>query len=306
MIKKTLIVMTAAFVLYNILIVFLRPESFVQNQWQSNVIKAQEYAYGPRTARRVIVGTSLSEVIFSQGLPDGYFDLSFPGGSPLNGFEIMKRSGILPECILVESNYYARDPDSNPAKKLFVPGLYEVRRYVPSLREKYQPVNVIAPLIFDMLRAAKRTLAGSGPAADPAAQRSEAGSAGAWDTALFDRVLEGHLKAHSSLPDGNAFEAALRKLSDYIGYFKSRNVVILFYEIPVHPAVYGARQPVYLRERLAASFRPGIYDYIPSPDCRAYRTSDAVHLDGESARRYREFFFKQVDAVMKRRGAPAR
>ena len=141
----------AFFALYNLALFVFKPEiTTYQNQWQSNLVFAQEYIYSSQTPKAVVLGSSLASRLDKDLLESvGIYNLAFGGGSVQSGLEIIRRSNKIPQILYIETNVlFERDVDSAMLGILFDPLLFRARYYLPALQEKYQPLNIFVNFIL--------------------------------------------------------------------------------------------------------------------------------------------------------------
>lgn len=275
MIKRSLIIFLCAFAGYTMLIYLVKPStSKGQNQWQSNVIRAQEFVYGNAPLKCVLVGSSLSYRISQDYLPKGYNNLSFSGGSAFTGLEILKKCERLPKIIAIEINVINRPTEDDFLANLFMPVLKDARKTLPSLQEKNQPVNLLAPLLMTSKAKPQST---SKPSAE-----------------LYQSLLKEHLKELNKSPDTSIL-SQIKKLQEYVSYFKNLGVKILFYDMPVDSQITHAKIPSYIRTNMISAFPQKDNLWLQSGVENAYTFTDGEHLDAESGRKFTQWFVAEIN-----------
>ncbi len=148
MLKKTLITFFALFVLVNIWL-WIKPRKMLpQYPRQAQLIQLEEYIYEKNQTPVVLVGSSMAAVLEGKFLGPDIQNLAIGGATIFEGLDVVLRSGARPRLVLVEANtlFYNRKPET--IKDLFRPGYYQLRRYVPALRERNQPMNFIGRRTF--------------------------------------------------------------------------------------------------------------------------------------------------------------
>ncbi len=298
MIKKIIIMTVSLFVVYTVLIYVIRPATLFQHVGQISVVKVQDFVFGAGK-KYIIVGSSLSSISLTSQRPEDNADLSFPGASIYDGLEIIKKSGFIPRVIFVEANYFHKISykimEMNTTT--FMPAIFDLKKNIPSLQEKYQPMNVLIPCIIKNIYAIKKKI-GNISNDDKSGQTAVLSSHSvSREKSVFKEFLKLQMDYYNKIPDKQTLDVSVNKLREYTKYFEDRGVKIIFFEMPVDTSLCSAPLAVYLRTSLRKQFKPGDYDYIPMPDCSLYKTGDGIHLDPESVITYKNYYFKEVDKI---------
>jgi hypothetical protein len=121
--------------------------SLAESNFQSNIIRADDYFYGPEKAAAVI-GTSITGRL----LPE-YFqeqdvvvaNLGLDGCIPRTGIELALKKKRLPKTIFVESTGGYREPRGNDTEILgFIEGVtFKLGRWLPLLRADTRPSSML-------------------------------------------------------------------------------------------------------------------------------------------------------------------
>jgi len=270
-----------------------------QHVRQINMVKVQDYVFG-KNKKFVIVGSSLSSISLTSSRSEDYSDLSFPGSSIYDGLEIIKKSGFIPRVIFIEANYFHKVSYKiiEMNKITFMPVVFDLKKNIPILQEKYQPMNVLMPYIIKRIHAVKNKIGDfshNEKIEQSAVMLSEGVSR---EKSFFSEILKLYMKEYNKIPDARSLNTGITLLKKYIGYFEDRGVKIIFFEMPVEEILCSAPRAVHLRTYLRKQFRPSDYEYIPLPDCSLYKTSDGIHLNPESEAIYKNYFFNEVDKIL--------
>lgn len=307
MIRQSALVALFLFALYNALASFFvgRPWFFSGHSlWQRNLMTAQEYIYDSRSAEVVIVGSSLSATLSSHEdiMPEDYFNLSLTGRGSFEGLEIVRRCRALPEILMIEANVLMRPVDESFLNRLFLPIVSSLTGILPALRAEYTParlavgsVRVATTLFGRRFKRESPTIEGAGTAS-AASGRSHA----------FDIMLRLQLEAQATPPNPAQVDEKMTLLKSYVDYFKQQGVLVILFEMPCDKRVFDSPLPVFLRTMLRNRLPPEAYDYLPLPDCGNYVTTDAVHLDYETGRRFASCLVGQVEEFRRSRQNPDR
>jgi hypothetical protein len=311
MMKKSLICLLALFLLYNAALLIVDPPDRVthaQHQWQMNVLKAQEYVYDRKDSRYVFAGTSLTFRLPGSALPDGSFNLAMAGTSTFEGLEIIKTSGASPEAVFIETNFLFRKPDNSLTGSLFQPVMYRLRKWLPALRERNQPVSYYLAVTIIFKRIIQK-IGGIFTAPDiakplPPAKAEPAAKKRSLDRqAAIDRNLKVQLEALNTRPSDEEAGALIESLRAYVRYFQQKGVQVIFFEVPFHQKLYGTRYNKWKSGELERLFPPEQYAYIKYPFADTVKTTDGVHLTKESALLYCSYLSQQIEKIMNHRSS---
>ncbi|MFC3867082.1 hypothetical protein [Helicobacter equorum] len=240
---------------------------------------AQDYLYATPPPY-LIVGSSLAARLTPKDLASHQiYNLSFGGGSALTGLNIIKyntqHTNIVPRVIYIEENIVLiRDVDHQMLDALLNPMTYTLRRYIPALRERYQPIN------FVLSSARKLFKRDQSENIEP--QRNER---------VYHMMLEGSEKSYQE--ELVAYENNLKLLRDLLAYFESLGTQIVFFQMPIDPKLANLKKPTQQREILLANFPQ--YKFLPDPSHSDYITNDGIHLRKESASRFTQEFLSKID-----------
>jgi hypothetical protein len=274
LILKSLVVCLALFAAYHVALkrlpARLRSGNGAGSQPERNLIAAENYLYTSKNPPVVVVGSSIAERLHD--LPADWYQLTFPGGNVFTGMEIILRSGKRPRYVLVEANVLNMDPDRQMLDTLSYPVLKDVRNKFPALLEQNKPSHVLV-----------RALHGRG------AQKSESASAAGADpvsAAFFDELVRRRLNELSEPPSPQRLDEIMARLHAQVDALQKRGIQVIFFEVPELAQAEDRPLKATIRERVQREFPEPKYHWIPMPDATAYRTTDAVHLTSDSARRY--------------------
>ena len=277
------------------------PPFTCQSMWQTNVVNMQNFIFGISKRKYIIVGSSLAGTSLSSIHSENYYNLSFGGATLYDGLELIKKSKIMPQIIFIETNYYHNASyvlmDLN--KTTFMPIVFDLKKNIPALQEKYQPVNVLLPFILNKIQGIimknenRSNAKKDGPAIVKKPQETLR------ERLVFEEMLKMQIKKYNWIPDKKTMDASSKRLEEYIAYFRKSGVKIVFFEMPVDKCLCSAPFAEHLRVNLRKQFNPGDYNYIPMPDCSLYNTGDGIHLDNQSASIYKEYFLKEADKIIR-------
>lgn len=281
-ITRICIIFLAIFVIYNAFLLIFTPQNTTsQNQWQNNMIFAEDFIYEAKIDKvakesvynAIIVGSSMSARLWGELLRKAHiYNLAFGGGSALSGLHIIKNANKLPKTIFVESNIaFLRGSDRKMLDSLF--GVdFTLKKYIPALLVKYQPINVFLSLL--------KRKAGRSVEEKLAKTRNEK---------LYKDSLQRALQGYNQSISG--YEADLAELKALLGYFESKGVEIVFFEMPIDESLAHTRQMQESRAILRKNFA---YPFLPLPDYAKYQTTDGIHLLERSAFEFSNDFLVMI------------
>ncbi len=286
MLKKSLLTALALLIMYEIVV---RSVDFWwstgQNTQQSSVVRAHNFMFAPEHYAQVMVGSSIGNRITSgvpdDSLPDYFYNLSFGGQSIFDGLLILKNMDYTPEVVYIEINTLLRNEDPNLQSSLFSPILYPLKQKIFSLREKNQPVGVIA-----RLPTARNGKPGERKGPPPVyTERNDN---------IYRTMLEIEIRHKKDSISPDILSGQIRKLQSCVGFLRVKGTKIVFFEVPVDPALCGLALPVQVRTAVEKAFRPQGCYFIPMPDCADYLTTDGTHLEKVSVYHYLHYFRRQL------------
>lgn len=272
MIGKTLITTMILFFLYSILIHNLPPNwDTAQNDFQSNIIKAQNYLFGQEEYENIIVGSSLSARLNFTETEDTY-NLAIAGGSIFDGLNILLKREALPKRIFIEMNYVERPANIqlgdalNNAEALFF------KKHVPVLRENFQPVGILIGMLYSKIdkKTGKHVKAKS----------------------IIDKLVQAEIDKNNTNEVTNKLIKNFMTLEELVMHFKSKGCSISFFEMPIRPEVCNLPYPKSVRSLFYEHFPRDSFHFIDQPDCSNIVTSDGKHLTKEEVSMYLKYFNK--------------
>lgn len=297
MIKKALLSFFIIFITYTIIITYVvdRHKFVSEHQWQDNQIKAQEYLYSNTdSVEKIIVGTSLADRLVIGYLPDMY-NLSMGGLGIFDGLQTIVKKGVYPKTIFIEMNKLDRKPSTDFTTSLNNPIMTFLRQHFISIRDGKHPMGVIAIPYGEKVAAYGLYIAQTGlhsitgKIVDREVQKTE-------EIDIIAKILPRLLEEESHIPNKVDLEKDALSLKYYVDILEKNDVTIVFFEMPIDYRLCGLNRPIAIRNQFYKTFPPNRYRYINIPNCN-YNTTDGLHLDKESAKRYTIFFKEESDKI---------
>lgn len=231
---------------------------------QANCIRAEQLIHSTRLPDNVVVGTSLLDMLQPEMLGPEFGSLALAGGSTRTGLEIVHRSRLRPKRLFVETNFLPKQADPELLGYLYDEPMSFLRSTIPLLRQSHQPVN----LFFSLLQGRRAP-------AEIVAQ---------------PRQLEVALQHHArSSEAGELSPSVIHQIEEVRGQLErlqQSGIEIVLVEMPVHPAIAGARAAASLRARLVEALPPQRFRWLRSNPGDTYMTTDGLHLVTADARRF--------------------
>jgi hypothetical protein len=263
-------------IVYNIYIIIYSPKiTIFQNQWQQNYSFAQDFIYENNKTNNIIVGSSMAARMKNDFLPNNYSNLSFGGGSSLTGLEIIKKTGYIPKYIYIENNIIFRGKDITMIDNLFYPILWKLKKIVPALKEKYQPLNII----LSNLKGSY----GKSHKEHMLVKR---------DNDIFNMMI-GRQKLNYDKNLTN-YSNKLNDLKSLIKHFEDKGTIVVFFEMPIDSDLASSIQSLEQRKIIKNSFNN---KWLPLPINNKYITGDGIHLLYSSAYKYSNVFVKEAQIL---------
>ena len=275
---KIVLFAVVSFGLYTLILQNIKPRvTKFQNQWIANYSRAEQYIYADDPPGIVIVGSSLSARLQQEHFENDVYNLSFSSGSGLVGLDIVKRSGVIPDVIYIETNTLDKPSDREMVDNLFTPVVKDVRSWFLSLQYTYQPIN----LFLSVLQGAK---GGSHAAKLRNSKFSESRVA---------RGLSIQLEENSS-DETITDSSELKELQNSVNYFVESGAEVRFFQMPVHEQLFATKRYTTRKSVLTKMF-PDTRFYWQNPDvARKYQTGDSAHLIYSSAYEFSVHFDKVI------------
>lgn len=267
---KFIIFFLIIYTTYNIYIYVKNPNiTLYQNQWQQNYVFAESFLYGNKPST-IIVGSSMAVHLDKSILTNEIYNLSFSGGSVLTGLKILKMSNYIPKTIYIENNVIFRKMDNEMIESLFDPIKYNLKKYIPALKEKYQPLNIIVSILKSKLGRTENEKMNK-----------------VRDENVFQISFKRQLVNYKKPLDNYEFE--LSELTELLKYFQSKNTKIIFFEMPINNILANEKRANQQRDIIRKHFPT--YDWLPLPNNNLYLTSDGIHLMYKSSIEFTTKFY---------------
>lgn len=280
MIKNSIVVAIVLFLIHLLIVIVVPDSGGIMGQKDSNIVVVQRYLYNKKHYKYVSVGSSMTEKIISDSIPD-FYNLGLLSSCALDGIHyiLMKPDDELPDIVYVEINNAHSNTLNLSLLKSFDSGVLSfLRCNIPSFRDEYKPVTMLKSNIINFF-AKKET---SFVEVDTVTLKS----------AIEYMNKDGWLKWGYHL-DYNGCIEGFCMLKNSIEELKARGVKVVFFMVPMNKVIEKGPKMSDLVRNVHLFFPDSIYCYMPV-DSTEYPTSDGIHLDDSSARAFTSFFKNNI------------
>lgn len=280
MISKSIITAFLLCLAYS-MIAYLNLDSEIRplNQGQGNLVKCQEYVFRDSAkAKYVITGSSMSYRLRQEFLPPGYYNLALGGHSSFLGLELVNRSPDLPEVVFVEMNTIVRSTNSPFVDDIFSRPIYDMKKHVVITRDKFR--------FFPFLVNKAHQFVSENDATDNNVKIDEA---------TLKKRIDVLKESFCKLPNENKLKASFSKLRQLVAELESKNVRVVFFEMPMHSEIYSSELFTVLNNEFKKNFPESKYHYIPAPPSDGYDTTDGLHLVASCAKKMANYLVAQFN-----------
>lgn len=257
------------------LLTTLRPiyTLYLIDSWTQNRVLAERYMYDPQASPRVLVGSSMSLRMSQHELGDQVYNLSFAGIGPLTGLEILRRLGVHPKEVIIETNLIW-PVNKELIDQLFDPMFFEARTWLMPLRAEYRPVNYL--LSWDHKRPEIPAL--DAPIAVEQVDPANRGRNIVNLTPSYDRRLTDEER-----------RSITETLPQLVKYLLDGGTRVTFLYLPMDPSFEAMLLPRTTAELVRQAFRPEVYRWLDVSPAGPFETRDGVHLVNDAAIRVARF-----------------
>ncbi len=286
MIGKSLIVFTCLFVAFNIVAHYNVPNTkYADSDIQTNLINADRYIYSRQNYKAVILGSSLANKMRVDMLP-GFYNLALSGMSVYDGGAVLLSSNTLPETVYIELNVIQRPENENFTGEFTSPVYSWLKTTLPALRPENQPVILAKKAIDDIEQLLQPV-----PAHKPANNKKTVVKNYYLPQSLFRPLLNIQLKSYSE-HDTVLINQSVIQLKQLVAKVESRGSKVVFFEMPINPALEQLPKTVLIRNTVKQAF-PN-YRFIDLPQT-TFKTRDGLHLAQKEAIDYTAYFKEKIE-----------
>ncbi|HEY9611974.1 hypothetical protein [Allocoleopsis sp.] len=295
-ILRSLIAVFSFLSIYQFLIItkLVKPSNGM-HQWQNNLIRLQRYAYQDfSNLNLVIVGSSIANNLPASDIGSSVINLAMSGGCAQTGIESVARKSSKPAILLIEINETInRKVDEQAIRSIYNPFLYNLRLYIPMLREEYQPVSTLSPRVFSIVN---KIMSLARLVNKPKTIRSVASGTNR-DNQLTKTLINQAIEKYTT-PLSEKEKSLFREEAEHIKFQISKlnkdGVRVVLFDIPRDPHLQATVQGKQLKALAKELFPVSNYEWLPEPAPRDWITYDGVHLVTSDAKDYTAFLKNQL------------
>ncbi len=266
------VALAVLFVLHHLLSAgWHRADPKAASQWGQNLIASESLVYEATPADCVIVGTSLSVALdlgrhaMSEEAPR-FFNLAYAGGSLSTGLALIEASGLVPRCLVIETNFLGQPLDQTHIDAVLHPIWYPLKKMLPGFKHQNQPLNQLLTL----MRLFK----------PPAASLPEPViRPDLTNNAVYQTRLRGQLVFHDSLKPLDVLRQA-EHLGRSARILASKGTQVFFLEMPVALEINAHPHYEVVRTALAQQNLMGHRNiHAVEIESQTLITTDGIHLN---------------------------
>ena len=234
------------------------------NQWQTNIIKAQDFAFDNKAYTHAFVGSSEAYNIPVNEISDKWSNLGFAGGCSLTGLEVLRRSGKPIDVVVVEVNgTLLRGQDDDLLSEI-------APWHVLPIGRQNTRIDYLFNLIKSKIKMSFKDKTKIEVKDDETTNLSG---------------LDLQKESMSKPLDEEKMRQVLSQLKGQVDELRLQGVKIILTETPNDPSLRDLQQSTMARNLINEYFPLDEYDYY-DVDWNDYKTKDGVHLTEYSAKRY--------------------
>ena len=248
---------------------------------QRNVVKAEEFLYeNEAQTDTVVVGSSMTNRLLFDSLPGHmghYYNLGLGGLASVDGLELIAQAKYCPKLVLIEINTLDRTHDPTFLARFTQPVWSQIRKYIPFMRLKYQPVGVAKALLRDW----------RGDMSENTVETV--------DTAFVTKLVQERLSQMRNGPRNNDLQRTIDEAGALIQALCKQGTKVVFFEMPIDSRIRNTDAICRLRKLVMNTFSDSVYRHIPFPN-EFYQTTDGIHLPHYECIRYSRYVCEQLAA----------
>ena len=263
MIKRSLIVCVLAVLAWHLARPRLPGYFSVPGQQRANHLHAQQFVHDAPKDAPVIVGSSMADRLDAAKLGGGIVKLTFPGGGPLTGLELVRGAGRTPPVLWIETNVLLRDTERDLVDGTLAPWRRALRETSPVFREEGRPSEFGVGILKAVIRKLDRKPAAATQALDPK---------------VFDDIMKENRAHLDRRPDPRILAERVRRLGEIVDHLTQAGTRCVFFEMPIDASLTRLAEPAAIREALRERFPATRYPWLDLSRDTPWQTTDGVHL----------------------------
>lgn len=236
-------------------------------QIESNRVRAERFLFSATAYETVLVGSSQTQRLPDEALPEKTYNLSFGAGTSLHGLALLRQSGRIPERVIVETASLAYPYRDDLLDSGSHPALQSLRERFRAFRAEYRPIVLLYGAVYALLSNQ-----------EPPRKRYAAPVADSLPEAIVRIAVQPYED-----PAEERIGDHLDQLDQEIAFLRKQACEIVFLKLPMHERIEASPQIQRLRAHLHERFPPTEYPYWDLGPCSGYATTDGIHLTDGAA-----------------------
>lgn len=284
MVQKSILVAVILLLFYSLLFNAF-PVKMTQDMQFANISRAQNYVYNYSTKSIIIVGSSLSERIITDSLPDAG-SLAFSGLSIFDGLKVIQAKNKYPKTIIIELNVLEKSENKNFTDYFYNPVLKFINSRLSFTRADARPVGYAIKTINYF----QKKIHSNSVSANKNNKVISIKSDNKW---LKEELLRNQQSEYNSMEDSAKIMGNIANLKKEVSLLMNKGVNIVFLQMPVDKSLISLKRPAFINKQIMLAFPETEFKFI-LPDHFNYETNDGIHLDENSALIYTKYIEKQL------------
>ena len=278
MIKRSMLVGAAVILAWH-LIMPLLPRAFytIPGMQRANHLHAQHFVHDTPDGARVIVGSSMSERLDASALGEDHVKLTFPGGGPFTGMEIVRGTGRFPPVLWIETNVIIRDAEADLLADTLSPWRMKLREASPVFKERGRPseygVGFLKAAVGKVCKLSSKLL-GEKPV--PVVDQGLAGP-------VLAEIMEANRDHLSKVPEPAGLAERVGRMAARVDELSRMGCKVVFYEMPIDQSLENLAEPAAVRKAMKARFPSDQYLWLDLGREAPWQTTDGIHLVPDEA-----------------------
>jgi hypothetical protein len=237
----------------------------VPGQQRANYLHAQQFVHEAPADAKVICGSSMSDRLDGSKLGADHVKLTFPGGGPLTGLELIHGTGRTPPLVWVETNVILRATEEGLLDDALSPWRRKLREKSPIFKEEGRPSEFGVGFLKAVASKASKAL-------------ETPKAAAALDKDTFADVMKANREHLDRKPDPKDLATKIARLGTLIDTLQSKGSKVILFEIPFDRNLTELAEPTAVRKALHERFPTDRYRWLDLKQTESWQTTDGIHL----------------------------
>ncbi len=237
----------------------------VPGQQRANYLRSQQFVHDAPADAKVICGSSMSDRLDAVKLGADHVKLTFPGGGPLTGLDLIQKTGRTPPVVWVETNVILRAAEEDLLDDALSAWRRELRERSPIFKEEGRPSEFGVGFLKAVATKAAKAL-------------ETPKAAAALDQDTFNDVMKANRKHLDRKPDPKDLATKIARLGTLIDDLQTKGSKVILFEMPFDQSLTELAEPTAVRNALHERFPADCYCWLDLSQAEAWQTTDGIHL----------------------------